>query len=106
MLNRLAECHCWRIILQPMVTCVSQLPRKTRQSDPLLTLLQNTLVNFAVSYTIIGILMGITGLYSLGFSYGGPVSVVSVIPPLFNQAAVSLNLDVMMYTFLAPHHLA
>ncbi|GAQ79259.1 amino acid transporter protein [Klebsormidium nitens] len=36
----------------------------------------NTMVNFAVSYTIIGVLMGITGLYSLGFEYGGPVSVV------------------------------
>ncbi|GAQ79261.1 amino acid transporter protein [Klebsormidium nitens] len=34
------------------------------------------IVNFAVSYTIIGVLMGITGLYSLGFSYGGPVSVI------------------------------
>ncbi|GAQ84714.1 amino acid transporter protein [Klebsormidium nitens] len=33
-------------------------------------------VNFAVSYTIIGVLMGITGLYSIGFTYGGPVGVV------------------------------
>jgi hypothetical protein len=37
---------------------------------------QGLIVNFAISYTIIGVLMGITGLYSLGFAYGGPVSVI------------------------------
>jgi hypothetical protein len=72
------------------------------KSDPRLTLLQNTLVNFAVSYTIIGILMGITGLYSLGFSYGGPVSVVSATQPSFSQAAASPNLDPMKYPVPCP----
>jgi hypothetical protein len=39
-------------------------------------IVQGLIVNFAISYTIIGVLMGITGLYSLGFAYGGPVSVI------------------------------
>ncbi|GAQ81099.1 amino acid transporter protein [Klebsormidium nitens] len=34
------------------------------------------IANFAIGYTIIGVLMGVTGLYGWGFQNGGPVSVV------------------------------
>ncbi|EFN58316.1 hypothetical protein CHLNCDRAFT_142334, partial [Chlorella variabilis] len=32
--------------------------------------------NFAVSFTVVSVLTGLTGLYGLGFTYGGPVAII------------------------------
>ena len=67
---------------------------------PVHRLLQSAFTNYGFAFSEIGVMMGVTGLYSYGFTYGGPVSLIWgwIITAIFSQF-ISLALGEICSSF-------
>lgn len=61
----------------PLPSCFISLPPSLKLSTGMLRVPCHAgFHNFAVSFTVVSVLTGLTGLYGTGFAYGGPVVII------------------------------